>query len=381
MIIKRLEYGLLLVAALVFHIFIVDYISFWILAFLVMLPLISMLSTTLAMRGVTAELIIKNASIQKNEELPIQLKVYNKFFFLACRVRVKLAIRNELLQQEQTRTFFITASHSGQTVEQIFSSQYCGMLSCSIAELRIYDALGLFSFRKNTDSSYFIAVLPSVYPLMAINSTILQDVLKNVPSIIVKGNDPSEIIEIRDYRDGDQHARIHWKLSAKYNQLMVKDFGDPISYDVLMMFDLNGTSNEQLSGLLDAVYSISDFLLNNQIAYEIEWYDSIHERLVHTSIAKKNDMGLALETILLNSRFQKQPWVLKNCDNGDGHNSYSIVLYLCSEITSNSIALIHKRMAGSKISILLVTDTPSTITDLTVIDVRNIKESLSNLVI
>jgi hypothetical protein len=216
---------------------------------------------------------------------------------------------------------------------------------------------------------------------MAINSTILQDVLKNVPSIIVKGNDPSEIIEIRDYRDGDQHARIHWKLSAKYNQLMVKDFGDPISYDVLMMFDLNGTSNEQLSGLLDAVYSISDFLLNNQIAYEIEWYDSIHERLVHTSIAKKNDMGLALETILLNSRFQKQPWVLKNCDNGDGHNSYSVVLYLCSEITSNSIALIHKRMAGSKISILLVTDTPSTITDLTVIDVRNIKESLSNLVI
>lgn len=381
MIIKRLEYGALLVAALVFHIFIVDYISFWILAFLVMLPLISTLITVFSMRGVTAEIIIKNASIQKNEELPIQLKVYNKFFFLVCRVRVKLTIRNELLQQEQTRTIFITASHSGQTVEQIISSKYCGILSCSIAELRIYDALGLFSFRKKSESSYFIAVLPSVYPLMSINSTIIQDVLNNVPSIIMKGNDPSEIIEIRDYRDGDKHARIHWKLSAKYNQLMVKDFGDPISYDVLMMFDLNGTSNEQLSGLLDVVYSISDFLLKYQIAYEIEWYDSIHERLAHTSIAQKNDMGLAFETILLNSRFQKQPWVLKNRDNGDGHNSYSVILYLCSEITSNSIALIHKRLAGSKISILLVTDTPSTNTDLTVIDVRNIKESLSNLVI
>lgn len=381
MIIKKFEYGLLLLAAVVFHIFIVDYISFWILAFLIMLPLVSMLITALGMRGVTAELLIKNTPIQKNEALPIQLKIYSKSFFLACRVRVKLTIRNESLQQEQTRTFFITANDSGQTVEQVISSQYCGMLSCSIAELRIYDALGLFSFSKKTESNYFIVVLPSVYPLMAINSAFLQDLQNNSPSRIMKGNDPSEIIDIREYRDGDRLAKIHWKLSDKYDQLMVKDFGDPYSNNVLMLFDLNGTNNEQLDGLLDAVYSISNFLLKNQIAYEMEWYDSLHERLVHNSITEKNDMELALEAILSNSRFQKQPWALRNCSNGYGHKPYSVVLYLCSEITSNSIALIYKRLAGSRIRILLMADSPSTHTDLTLIDLKNIKESLSNLVI
>lgn len=381
MIIKKFEYGLLLLAAVVFHIFIVDYISFWILAFLIMLPLVSMLITALGMRGVTAELLIKNTPIQKNEALPIQLKIYSKSFFLACRVRVKLTIRNESLQQEQTRTFFITANDSGQTVEQVISSQYCGMLSCSIAELRIYDALGLFSFSKKTESNYFIVVLPSVYPLMAINSAFLQDLQNNSPSRIMKGNDPSEIIDIREYRDGDRLAKIHWKLSDKYDQLMVKDFGDPYSNNVLMLFDLNGTNNEQLDGLLDAVYSISNFLLKNQIAYEMEWYDSLHERLVHNSITEKNDMELALEAILSNSRFQKQPWALRNCSNGYGHKPYSVVLYLCSEITSNSIALIYKRLAGSRIRILLMADSPSTHADLTLIDLKNIKESLSNLVI
>lgn len=381
MIIKKFEYGLLLLAAVVFHIFIVDYISFWILAFLIMLPLVSMLITALGMRGVTAELLIKNTPIQKNEALPIQLKIYSKSFFLACMVRVKLTIRNESLQQEQTRTFFITANDSGQTVEQVISSQYCGMLSCSIAELRIYDALGLFSFSKKTESNYFIVVLPSVYPLMAINSAFLQDLQNNSPSRIMKGNDPSEIIDIREYRDGDRLAKIHWKLSDKYDQLMVKDFGDPYSNNVLMLFDLNGTNNEQLDGLLDAVYSISNFLLKNQIAYEMEWYDSLHERLVHNSITEKNDMELALEAILSNSRFQKQPWALRNCSNGYGHKPYSVVLYLCSEITSNSIALIYKRLAGSRIRILLMADSPSTHTDLTLIDLKNIKESLSNLVI
>nr|WP_312579301.1 DUF58 domain-containing protein [Sedimentibacter sp.] len=381
MIIKRLEYGVLLLAAVVFHIFIVDYISFWILAFLVMLPLVSLLITVLTMSGVTAELIVLNASIQKNKSLPIRLKIYSKYLFAICMVKIKLTTRNELLQQEQVRTFFITVRHSGQTVEEVISSKYCGMLRCSIAELRIYDALGLFSFRKKVDSSYLVAVLPSVYPLMAINSAILQDIQNNITSQTMKGNDPSEIMDVREYKEGDRLAKIHWKLSDKYDQIMVKDFGDSISNDVLLLFDLNGNSDEEISGLLDAVYSISNFLIKNKITYEMEWYDSLHERLVLDDISQNNDLGLVFEAIMTNSRFQKQSWVLKNCSNGYGHKPYSVVLYLCSEITSNSIDLIHKRLAGSRINILLVTDEPSSRTDVTMIDLKNIKDNMSNLVI
>lgn len=255
------------------------------------------------------------------------------------------------------------------------------MLSCNITELRIYDVLGLFSFLKKTELRCFIAVLPSAYPLMAINSATLYDIQNNVPSQIVKGNDPSEIMDIREYRDGDRLARIHWKLSDKYDQLIAKEFGDTISNDVLMLFDLNGTNNEQLSGLLDAVYSISNFLLDNNITYDMEWYDSLYGRSIHTGIAQKCDLGLEIEAILSHTRFQKQPWALKNYNNGNSHNPYSVVLYLCSEITLNSIDLIHKRFMGSQIRILLVSYAPSKHTDLTLIDVKNVSESLGRLVI
>lgn len=381
MIIKKLKYGLLLLAALVFHVFILDYISFWILAFLIILPLISMLITAAALDGVTAELIAKNAPLQKNEALPIQLKVYTKFFSPSCRVKIKLAIRNELLQQEETRLFFMTASHSVQTVEQIFSSEYCGMLSISIKELRIYDAIGFFSFHKKNESKCYIAVLPTLYPLMDINSGILQDVQNNTPSHIIKGTDPSEILDIREYKDGDRLSRIHWKLSNKYDQLISKDLGDIISNDVLVLFDFNGSNNEELSGLMDAVYSIFNFLLDNNITYDVEWYDSIHERLAHSAITQKSDMELELEAMLSQSRFQKQPWVLKNCNNENSHNPYSVVLYLCTEITLHSIEIIHKRLMGSQISILLVTSSPSTHKDMTVIDVNNMRESLGRILL
>jgi hypothetical protein len=255
------------------------------------------------------------------------------------------------------------------------------MIKCSISELKIYDALGLFSFRKETESSYFVSILPSVYPLMAMSSKIQQDIKNNIISRTVKGNDPSEFMDVREYRDGDRLARIHWKLSDKYDQIMVKDFGDPISNDVLLLFDLNGNSDEKICGLLDAVYSISNFLIKNQITYEIQWYDSVHERAVLTEIAQNNDLVSAFEAIMAKSRYQKQSWILKNCNNVCDYKPYSVVLYLCSEITSNSIALIHKRLAGSRINILLVTDVPGTRTDLTVLDLKNIKENMSNLVI
>lgn len=381
MINKWLQYSLMLSVAAVFHIFVADYISFWILAFLAALPLVSFVFALLAKNGATAELIIKSSSIQKNEQLPIQLKTYNKHLFMACRVRVKLTIENELLQQKEDRFFLMTAGHAGQTVEQIVSSDYCGMLRCTIAELRIYDTMGLFSFRKNADIRHSVAILPSVYPLMAISSTILQDVENNITSRTMKGNDPSEIMDVREYRDTDRIARIHWKLSDKYDQLMVKDFGDPISNDVLLLLDLIGNSPEETCSLLDAAYSISNFLIKNQLTFEMEWYDSIHERSVLNDISQKNDLKSAFEDIMTNGRCQKQPWVLKSCSRASVQKPYSVVMYLCSEITSNSIDLIYKRLSGSRIYIMLVTDVPTTRPGITTIDIRNMEDSMKNLVI
>ena len=43
-----------------------------------------------------------------------------------------------------------------------------------------------------------------------------------------KGDDPSEIFDIREYADGDKIQRIHWKLSSKTGDLMVKEGSLPL---------------------------------------------------------------------------------------------------------------------------------------------------------
>lgn len=41
-------------------------------------------------------------------------------------------------------------------------------------------------------------------------------------SLYKKGDDPSEIFDIRDFKDGDRFQQIHWKLSSKTGHYMVK---------------------------------------------------------------------------------------------------------------------------------------------------------------
>ncbi len=391
MVEKRLVYALVLFAATVFHIFFVDYLSFFILAFTLALPAVSLLITFFARRGVKVEIEVKSLSVQKKERMPVRLRV-NNIGFMTCLIRVKLVIRNELLQEEETEMFFITAGRTEQTVEQNLSSQYCGKLDFRIKELRIYDCLGLFSFRQKTlqEQSCTVFVLPELFPLIDADRSlkIHEDAVSNEFSPSKAGDDPSELIDIREYRKGDRISRIHWKLSDRQDRLMVRDFGLPISNKVLLLFDLNG-SNLEVDGLLDTLYSISFFFLQNQIVHEIEWYDSLRGCFMHTTIAEEGDLNTSLNVVLSECRPQLQPLVLQNCcgsDSGDA-GQYSQVIYLCSGITPDFIALFRDRMAESRIHILLVKEggdlkeagarAKALGVNITAVDLENIGQSLS----
>lgn len=126
---------------------------------------------------------------------------------------MRIVIRNELLPEERKETLlYILAGRREQTFVQTLSSQYCGRLDCSIGELRTVDYLGLFSFRRKTDglqchtACHTALVLPSVYPLKETDndSKIQQDAEGGESSPKKAGDDPSELFDIREYREGDR---------------------------------------------------------------------------------------------------------------------------------------------------------------------------------
>ena len=104
-----------------------------------------------------------------------------------------------------------------------------------------------------------------------------------------KGDDPSEIFDIREYVDGDKIQRIHWKLTGKTGHLMVKEGSLPLTKAVNIFVDLSVQSKKEqkykdMNLLVQGIYSISMFMIEHAIPQKYLWYDRenkiIQERIV-----------------------------------------------------------------------------------------------------
>ena len=88
-----------------------------------------------------------------------------------------------------------------------------------------------------------------------------------------KGNDPSEIFDLREYVPGDDVRSIHWKLSGKLDNLVVKEASDPSHYQVVLMPDLGreeldeGISTRQLNAAAALCASVGEQLMRQGAAF------------------------------------------------------------------------------------------------------------------
>lgn len=58
-----------------------------------------------------------------------------------------------------------------------------------------------------------------------------------------KGSDHSEMYDIREYQPGDDVRSIHWKLSGKADELIVRQASDPSHYDIVLLPDFGRKTN------------------------------------------------------------------------------------------------------------------------------------------
>ncbi len=64
-------------------------------------------------------------------------------------------------------------------------------------------------------------------------------------SMVKAGFDPSETFAIREYRPGDRIRQVHWKLSEKFDELMVRDYGLPIQNTILLLLETGYEEGKQ----------------------------------------------------------------------------------------------------------------------------------------
>lgn len=298
-------YSVLIVISFAFYILYVGNLSFYLFAFLVLLPVILIIITSVQKRKIKVIFITPHCTTICGKQTPITVKITNNSVFPVENAEITLSYSMHFSnKKEELKINTPVFPKSSQTLTFNINSKHCGIVKLEITKVKIFDILRLFKTKLRpseikTQNNNLVTVLPE---LLYLNNEIISysydNSDDNVYSKTKKGDDPSEIFDIREYAEGDKLNRIHWNLTAKQGNTMVKDFSFPITNQITLMLNLSFKNTDFYDAVITSAYSIAYFLSEKQITHNICWYNESSQENTYVSAENADDISQIIYEIL-----------------------------------------------------------------------------------
>jgi uncharacterized protein (DUF58 family) len=105
------------------------------------------------------------------------------------------------------------------------------------------DVLGIEQVVMAADEPKPMIVYPQVVPLQRLGLP-TRSALVTLPSRLPLFEDPTRVMGVRDYQEGDSPRRIHWTATARTGRLVVKQYQPAIARETLICLDMGFRSYE-----------------------------------------------------------------------------------------------------------------------------------------
>lgn len=274
-------YIILLAASLLFYIQFEGAFSFYLFCFVAAYPVVFGILTYMAKRKLRISFEAAEQSAPKGSSVPVSIIIDNDSHLPVPDCDITISYRTEYGSHCDTfRIHTPVFANNSQKLTVRLSYRHYGPLNVEITRVRIFDILHIIRMRIKSSGSLFstrIVVFPDHIPLTnKVNDYFELGLESDVYSKVKKGDDPSEIFDIHKYNEGDKISRIHWKLSAKQDEMMVKDYSLPITKGIMIAVDLSRTfsgssSLDKLDTVIDAVSAISLHLAETEVVHTVMW--------------------------------------------------------------------------------------------------------------
>lgn len=197
---------------------------------MVVLVLFSLVNLGVATKKVQFGVEIPLGIAEEGQPVGVHLVIRNFSRFPLRKCRVKVCYKNTLAKKGRTiwlRTGEVMRGENRMEYEVSFRET--GNYEFRILRVRIYDLMGLFSIGKKVYAADHAVVLPKVWDIPVSLGEAVRNFYGDAEEYDEKrpGQDNSETFAVREYRPGDKLQSIHWKLSAKTEELMVREYSQP----------------------------------------------------------------------------------------------------------------------------------------------------------
>lgn len=277
-------------------------------------------------RGIQVLLDMPPAMADQGESIFIRIRA--KYRYRGCygKIKVQVAVARERNAEDADAGFFGVRSIKRSRIrckwlqmesdsgadprkrdrvnEQIFSGflsvEEPGSYEIRVRRVRIYDITGLFCMEQRgavRRERALLGVLPRIYPMGVSISEAVRNFVGDaeVYDSLRSGTDASETLKLRPFRNGDELRSIHWKLSAKEGELVVRENSMPRGCPVAVLVESFGSIRE---AQMQCVASLSFCLMDRECPHYVAWYNGYLRDVVRTRVDDEESFYEALLHLL-----------------------------------------------------------------------------------
>lgn len=346
MILSKLLYLIFIIVLTCFWVLYIDSIALVMLLCALCLPVLLKMLMMFLKHNSEASLSCSVSACTSGESIPVTITIANRLPFSFSQLHAVVELKHSLgVGMERMHLQF--PLHGRNTTKMTFyiHADFCGNLDVSLKKLYVLDYLHLFRTNLTiSQRSTAVLILPQRIPLRISE---LSDPVYCAESDVFgdkPGDDPSEIFGLHEYAPGDAVSRIHWKLSSKSDQILVKEFSTPVQKSILLLLDLkwDNLSSQQRMRETEAILSVFYSLVCNMVEQKsspmIFCYNTKAQQMQHyspTSIAGITEMFRELYFSLDTVKMDIQ--ALLNETVGRQYSSLSCVTNDLSELLLTAI--------------------------------------------
>ncbi len=283
---RRILYALLLIGCTLMHFAYGQYVTHYILLFMLLLPILSLLISLPAILTSSAELT-GGEDVRRTRAAKVRLTVRCRFFLPPERICIRIERRNLFLDAHPEKQKLIMHGTRSEKIVFAPDTSRLGTVSYRIRSAYACDYLGLISIPIRRSGLTALTVLPNE------ERPVPDPDLVQMSNLVLKPKPQgfSEEHELRPYREGDAINLIHWKLSEKYDEPIVREPQVLLRKNIVLSADLPGTYAEQQS-VLEQLCFLSGQLTEQGIPYVL------HFGMQTVTVASEGEFERFLKTVL-----------------------------------------------------------------------------------
>lgn len=291
--------------------FLHSHFLFMTLVLLAFLPVVSLITAYVIKRNVkitlagASDIGASAGKFKKGEVIYLKIKAEHRTPFLCLDCKITLKVENPFYTSDGERVISIPLRVlRPYEVEIPIVATYPGVVTVEATKVAVKDLMGLWFFKKNISEKKEFIILPNKIPDVTYDRSVYEIGMTESEESTKRGNDFSEVSDIREYIPGDSLTNIHWKLTAKKDELMVKERTSMSDSQLVVVLELSKASKMGLDRAIEVAYSLICLMIQDKITVNFMYWSANSFDFKEYRIDYEQDLDEAYSKMFYESTYE-----------------------------------------------------------------------------